>query len=167
MPEVILICGVAAVCVCGYFIMRRLDAFWETNRQRSNDVSRQRELHLAFEAPLTAESISPLLETFSKQNPDISFYLFGGSADAINDKLKSGELDFAFLVNGRSEDSAYASVSVWLQPHALLSEAVQLPVEPLEKKTIPVCVVWKDRKTNNCQQDFVQWLVPFSHQETL
>ena len=64
MKSAITLCALAAFFVLGYYLMKRLDAFLESNRQASENP--QKALRIAFENPALAGGAEDIIREFSK-----------------------------------------------------------------------------------------------------
>ena len=167
MKEALFICAVAATFVFGYFLMKKLDVFLESNRRQVSDSSDRPLLRLAFEDLLIVESVSSLLESFSKKNPDCKLHLFSGSAEEIMEKLTANELDFGFFITESicASDKECASVFIPLKQSSLISEAVGLPVEPLETEEAMVKIIWRAKGCSGDGKRFAEQISRFSQKE--
>ena len=87
MIELLLVCAVAAIIVFGYIIMKKLDAFLESNRRLIDAEIAKNSLYLAFDNPMILDSLMPLFEKFSKANPNCQLHFLFGNTEDIYDKL--------------------------------------------------------------------------------
>ena len=73
MKEIFLACAVAAILVLGFFIMKKVDGFLENNRRLTDEERTSNQLLLAFDNPMIMDSLTPILEEFSKKFPNRFF----------------------------------------------------------------------------------------------
>ena len=99
MQDVLLLAAAAVTFAFGWFLMGKLDCFLESNRsmQELQFSSGENTLRLGFCNPTVAESITNVLEQYSKLYPDISVHIFYGSEEVLLKGLSAGKFDVIFL----------------------------------------------------------------------
>lgn len=159
MKEVLLLCSVAAVFVFGFFIMKRLDKFLENNHREIDEMTNASVLRIAVENPFMIESVSDLLERFSKKNPYCQLYLITGNAEEIASGLAANELDFGFISSDDQKNHAheYAAVFVPLKQGAI-STTIGIPVMPIASEPIMTKVLWKKEECTLEKKQFAELL---------
>lgn len=141
MRDLLLLAGVIAICVYGYFVMDRLDRFLAHNShvlaipQRSGGER----LYIGFSQPLSANGLSELLEQYSLKYPDVSVTLFTGSNEELIKKLSQDELDLIFLPESIENPSKahYDSRRILLHCAPLVTSRGGLPIEPISEAAMP------------------------------
>ena len=99
MQDVILLVSTSAIFIFGYFLMRKLDVFLENNRNRQETALTYGEnsLRIGFSNPFMAGGLADAFETYGKQHPDVSIYIFSGEESELCRELKTQKLDIIFL----------------------------------------------------------------------
>jgi hypothetical protein len=164
MKDLILFCIIAAVCVSGYFLMKKLDLFLDNNCRRLSESHEASALRIAFEIPAWAGSVSELLDGFSKENPDCKLYLFFGSAEEIKRKLAENELDFGFITafSDGIVDDKYACVSIPISQNTMTAGTAGLPVISLGSREMITSAIWKDDNSSFYGKVFAAQLSRYS-----
>lgn len=98
MQDILLIAAVAAVFAFGWYLMGKLDAFLESNRQDQIALLSASEniLRIGFFDPLVADSLSGVLEKYSKIHPSVSASLFSGTETELMREFSLHKLDMIF-----------------------------------------------------------------------
>lgn len=104
MQDILLIAAVAAVFAFGWYLMGKLDAFLESNRQDQIALLSASEniLQIGFFDPLVADSLSGVLEKYSKIHPSVSASLFSGTETELMREFSLHKLDMIFLPENAS-----------------------------------------------------------------
>ena len=99
MQDFLLIAAAAAVFAFGWYLMGRLDAFLESNCQDQTALrsAGEKVLRIGFFDPLVADSLSGVLEKYSKIHPSVSAALFSGTETELMSAFCSQKLDMIFL----------------------------------------------------------------------
>ena len=99
MQDWLLLAAAAAIFVFGWFFIKNLDYFLERNHrtQTLQLLSGEDTLRIGFSNPLVADSMTHVLEQYSKQYPDIFVCLLHGSAEELMRELSTHQLDVVFL----------------------------------------------------------------------
>ena len=164
MKEIVLIFAVTAIVVFGYFIMKKLDAYVSSNRLSLDKKGSATGLRLALDNPMIFESLSPLLDEFSKTNPGCPITLFFATEKEISDRVALQELDFGFVTADDFPDIG-ESVSVCLSccQGELRSPFSDLSIKPLHPGQIEVSAVWRNSEQSGFRKAFADLLVLYSH----
>ena len=158
MKEAIIICAVI-IFVSGYFIMKKLDVFLEKDSRETSEYENQSKLYIAFENPMILEAITPILEKFSKINPNCKTEIFFAAEKEITDKIEKNEIDFGFINNNAFGDNdGYNSVRLLLSQGKLISESTNLTVKPLKKEKVNTYAIWNNNLKNICKAEFAELL---------
>ena len=98
MQDLLLIVAVTAVFAFGWYLMGKLDAFLESNRQDQIALLSAGEniLRIGFFDPLVADSLSGALEKYSRIYPSVSVSLFSGTEAELMREFCSHKLDDFF-----------------------------------------------------------------------
>lgn len=161
MGDFVLICAVAAEFIFGYFIMKKVDVFLENNRRQISALPDASALRIAFEIPAMAESVTDLLESFSKKHPDCELLLFSGSMSEIEKKLEVKELDCGFILSEPQNLDEYESILVSIKPKSFVSNGIGLPIVPLVTKERTAKIVWRKNGNSREMNCFVRQLNQF------
>ncbi len=98
MQDVLLLAAVAVMFAFGWVMMKKLDCFLESNRhmQELQRSSGGNALRLGFCNPMAADSITNVLEQYSKLYPDMEVRIFCGSEEKLLKGLSSANLTSFF-----------------------------------------------------------------------
>ena len=99
MQDFLLIAAAAAVFAFGWYLMGKLDAFLESNRQDQIALlsSSENILRIGFSDPFVADSLSGVLEKYSRIHPSVSAFFFSGTETELMREFCSHKLDMIFL----------------------------------------------------------------------
>lgn len=141
------------ILVFGFYLMKRLDLFLDHNQTSLTICTESPMLRIAFENPSVIESISTLLEDFSKEHPTCEIHLFSGTTEDILKMLSKHEIDFCFVTMESKKELPvdWISVIIPLQQGCVISEAVNLPVMPIPMTDNKLKVLWIETDSN-CQE---------------
>lgn len=160
MKELLLVCAVAAIIVFGYFLMKKLDAFLANNRRLIDAEIAENSLYIAFDNPMIIDSLMPLLEKFSKTNPNCQLRFLFGNTEDIYDKLNKNRIDFGFIGNNASaNDGIYNSLIIFTKQNSIICEKAGCTIEPLNLSEIQTSVVWKKASSNALINSFSDLLL--------
>lgn len=160
MKELLLVCAVAAIIVFGYFLMKKLDAFLANNRRLIDAEIAENSLYIAFDNPMIIDSLMPLLEKFSKTNPNCQLRFLFGNTEDIYDKLNKNRIDFGFIENNASaNDGIYNSLIIFTKQNSIICEKAGCTIEPLNFSEIQTSVVWKKASSNALVNSFSDLLL--------
>ena len=88
MKDVIVIIAVTAVIVFGFFIMKRLDAFLEENRNAIEKEQEEQCSPLEFLDTDDYEKVISDIEKFKTTHEDIKLIIYDGKNDDLTDMIK-------------------------------------------------------------------------------
>ena len=149
MKELLLVCAVATIIVFGYFLMKKLDAFLANNRRLIDAEIAENSLYLAFDNPMILDSLMPMLERFSKANPNCQLHFLFGNTEDIYDKLNKNRIDFGFIENNASaNDDTYNCLIISAKKNSIYIEEAGCTIEPLNPSGIQTAVIWKKASSN-------------------
>lgn len=152
MQDVLLLVAVVVTFAFGWFLMGKLDCFLESNRhmQELRLSSGENTLRLGFCNPTAADSITDVLEQYSKLYPDISVCIFCGSEEELLKGLSAGRFDVIFLPES-AEISAYInydSKMISLNYTPVMMKYGGLPIVPITDGHIIQKVLWIGESTS-------------------
>lgn len=152
MQDVLLLLAVAVTFAFGWFLMGKLDCYLESNRhmQELQLSSGENTLRLGFCNPTVADSITDILDQYSKLYPDISVRIFCGSAEELLKGLTAGKFDMIFLPEN-AEIPAYIhydSKMISLNYTPVIMKYGGLPIEPITDGHIIQKVLWIGEATS-------------------
>ncbi|MDO4299697.1 MAG: hypothetical protein Q4C59_14710 [Lachnospiraceae bacterium] len=130
----------------GWFLMGKLDCFFESNRHMQELLlsSGENTLRLGFCNPTVADSITNVLEQYSKLYPDISVHIFCGSEEELLKGLSAGKFNVIFLSENAEIPAHmhYNSKMVSLNYTPVVMKYGGLPIEPIANGHITQKVLW-------------------------
>lgn len=133
MQDFLLLVPILAVFIFGWFLMKKLDAFLNENRKvQAGQLERDANvLRIGFANPLAADSISDVLEQYSRQCPEFSVSLFHGDVEDLLKKFALHKLDIVFLPEQVDipSDKEYNRKKVILESNPVLMKYGGLPIE--------------------------------------
>ena len=163
MQYVLLIAGVAAAFIFGWFLMGKVDRFLEANcrGQELPLLLNGGTLQIGFCNPMAADGISDVLEQYSNLHPDTSVRIFCGSEDEVLKDFSSGRFDVIFLPeNGKipAYMQNHNSMTVSLNYTPVIMRYGGLPIEPIEDGNILQNVLWKGEGASDSVSCFMKCL---------
>ena len=162
MQDLLLIVAVAAVFAFGWYLMGKLDAFLESNRQDQIALLSASEniLRIGFFDPLVADSLSGVLEKYSKIHPSVSASLSSGTEAELMREFCSHKLDMIFLPENVSiPDKIHSQVDETSLEHmSVVMQYGGLQIEPITEGRIQQKVVWEETETTSKVNRFIQFL---------
>lgn len=148
MQDLLLAAVVAVMFAFGWFLMERLDCFLEKNRQAQKRqlASGRNTLRIGFSNPSVADSISDVLERYSKRCSGISVYLFYGTEQELVKQLSANKLNIIFLPKDADApaDRHYNVREVMLSCMPVMMKYGGPPIEPIAKGRIMQKVLWSE-----------------------
>ena len=162
MQDFLLIAAAAAVFAFGWYLMGRLDAFLESNCQDQTALrsAGEKVLRIGFFDPLVADSLSGVLEKYSKIHPSVSASLFSGTETELMSAFCSQKLDMIFLPENTSvpEKIRGRVDEVSLEHMPVMIEYGGLRIEPITEGRVQQKVVWEETGTASEVNRFIQFL---------
>ena len=150
MQDVILLVSISAIFIFGYFLMNKLDAFLENNwNEQENALAYgENSLRIGFSNPLMAGGLADAFETYGKQHPDVSIYIFSGEESELCRELETHKLDIIFLPENTdiSEKTHYNARMVLFHCAPVAMEYADLPIEPITQNQITQKALWGNSK---------------------
>ena len=166
MQDVILLVSTSAIFIFGYFLMRKLDVFLENNRNRQETALTYGEnsLRIGFSNPFMAGGLADAFETYGKQHPDVSIYIFSGEESELCRELKTQKLDIIFLPENTdiSKKTHYNVRMVLLRCAPVVMEYAGLPIEPITQNQITQIALWRDSQKSPVVDFFIGCLNKFA-----
>lgn len=148
MKELLLVFAVAVIIMFGYFVMRKLDIFLVNNDRFNDAETEENSLLIALDNPMILDSLMPLIEKFSKTNPNCQLHFLFGNTEDIYDKLNKNCIDFGFVENNAStNDDIYNCFILSTKQNSIICEKTGCTIEPLNPFEIQTTILWK--KTSN------------------
>lgn len=148
MQDVLLIASMAATFVFGWFLMGKLDRFLEENRhaQELQISSGGNSLRIGFCDPTVADSMTDVLEQYSKLYPDVSVSIFCGSEKELMKGISAGKFNVIFLSESAEIPAHmnYNSKVVFLNYTPVMMKYGGLPIEPIASGHIIQKALWSD-----------------------
>lgn len=162
MQNVLLLVAAAVTLAFGWFLMGKLDHFLETNRhmQELELSSGENTLRLGFCNPAVADSITNILEQYSKFYPDVSVRIFCGSEEELLKGLSAGKFDVIFLPENAEIPAHihYNSKMISLNYTPVMMKYGGLPIEPIAGGHISQKVLWIGETTYTFASSFMKCL---------
>lgn len=148
MQDLLLAAAVAAMFLFGWFLMKRLDCFLEKNHQAQTLLleSGKDTLRIGFSNPFIADSISDVLEQYTKQCSGISIHLCHGAEQELIKRLSTNKLNVIFLSKDADVpfDIHYNVREVMLSYTSVMMKYGGLPIEPIAEGCITQKVLWSE-----------------------
>ena len=140
--------------------MKKLDAFSTNNRRLIDSEIAENSLFIAFDNPMILDSLMPMLEGFSKANPDCQFHFLFGNTEDIYDKLNKNRIHFGFIENTASgNDDTYNCLIIFTKQNSILCEKAGCTIEPMNPSEIQTAVIWKKASSNTFVNRFSDLLL--------
>lgn len=143
MRDAVLVFVTLAVFFLGFFIMKRIDAFFENNQRAIDEQARKSKsvLRIAAESPSLVDSIVPAMECCCWKNPCLDFSVSSGKPAQMLQRLQDGTVDL-LLLGEETAQALHPSFSSILVPyHSCRIMAGSIPVED-EMGEKSICVLW-------------------------
>ena len=160
MQDFLLLVSVLAIFIFGWFLMKKLDAFLDENRKVQEEQLEKggNALRIGFANPLVADSISDVLEQYSRQYPEFSVCLFHGNAEDLLKKVALHKLDIVFLPEQADipSDKDYNRKKVILASTPVIMKYGGLPIEPIADGNIYENIVWREQ--NKVVEGFMKYM---------
>ena len=153
MRELLLLAGVLIFMALGFFLVGGLDCALDRHQKRKQKVPA---LRIALENPAMLESITQLLEDFSRRHPAWEIYLYYGARDEILRQLEQRLVDVA-LLTGRGETGSGNRhvVPLPVKQSGVSSKALDMELAPLDDAETGLEAVWyEDTGANRAIQNF-------------
>ena len=111
-----------------------------------------------------AGGLSDVFETYGKQHPDVSIYIFSGEESELCRELETHKLDIIFLPENTdiSEKTHYNARMVLLRCAPVVMEYADLPIEPITQNQITQIALWRDSKKSPVIDFFIGCLNKFA-----
>ena len=145
MKSAITLCALAAFFVLGYFLMKRLDTFLESNKQAGENP--QKALRIAFENPALAGGAEDIIREFSKAEPDCEIIIYSVRSEDIPKKLEFGKLDIAFADEASLDGCGDAGIPVLLTA-GKLTTAGGISIQPGDTAKVSARAVSSQNSNN-------------------
>lgn len=146
MQNVLLLAAVAAIFAFGWLLMGKLDRSLEENchAQELQLSSGGNSLRLGFCDPTVADSMTDVLEQYSKLYPDASVHIFCGSEGELLKVFSAGKVDVIFLPENAviPPHIQYNFKIVSLNYTPLMMKYGGLPIEPIANGYIIQKALW-------------------------
>lgn len=146
MQDWLLAAAVAATFVFGWFLMKWLDRFLEHNLkgQETQLDSSKEALRIGFSDPSVADSITNVLETYSKRCPSVPVCLFQGRAEELVKQFSGHKLNVLFLHERACfpADTHYDVREVLLSRTPVVLKYGGLLIEPITSGYVVQNVLW-------------------------
>lgn len=162
MQELLLLEVVAAAFVFGWILMKRLDCFLDRNRQaqKLQLESGKDILRIGFSNPSVADSITGVLEQYSKRCSGISIYLFHGTEKELIKRFSANKLNVIFLPENAAipADTHYNVREVLMCCTPVMMRYGGLPIEPIAGGHIMQKVLWPGETKSAFVRCFIECL---------
>ena len=162
MQDLFLIAAIAALFAFGWYLMGKLDAFLESNRQDQSALlsAGEKFLRIGFFDPLVADSLSGVLEKYSKIHPSVFISLFSGTETELMKEFCSHKLDIIFLPKNASiSEKIHSQIDeVSLDHMPVMMPYGGLQIEPITKGRVQQKVVWEETETTSEANRFIRYL---------
>ena len=162
MQDILLIAAVVAVFAFGWYLMGKLDAFLESNRQDQIALlsSSENILRIGFSDPFVADSLSGVLEKYSRIHPSVSAFLFSGTETELMREFFLHKLDMIFLSENASVPEKIRGQvdEISLEHMPVVMQYGGLQIKPITEGQVQQKVVWEETGTTSKVNRFIQYL---------
>ena len=162
MQYMLLLAAVIAIFAFCWFLMGKLDCFLESDhhKQELQFSSGEDTLRLGFCDPMVADSITSILEQYSKLYPEVSVRIFGGSEEKLLKGLSAGKFDVIFLPENAEIPAHiyYNSKIISLNYTPVIMKYGGLPIEPIADGHISQKVLWPGEAAYTAAGSFMKCL---------
>jgi len=159
MQDLLLLMAAAAMFVLGYFVMKKLDHFLENMDHAAALQPRPQEnsLRIGFSDPLAADSITDILDAYTKSRRKASIYFLSGTENELLRELSRHRLDMVFLPESIAvpERTHYNVEEVSLGCTPVIATYSGLEIEPVTERQISQKVLWEDQEKASIASDFI------------
>lgn len=160
MRDLLLLVPMLAIFIFGWFPMKKLDAFLDENCkvQKGKLEKGGNVFRIGFTNPLVADSISDVLDQYSRQYPEFSVCLLHGDAEDLLKKVALHKLDIIFLPEQADipSDKEYSRKKVILASTPVIMKYGGLPIEPIADGNIYQNIVWMEQ--NKIVEGFMKYV---------
>lgn len=162
MQDFWLLLSILAIFIFGWFLMKKLDAFLDEN-QKVQETYPDKDGHvlkIGFVNPLVADSISDVLEQYSRQYPEYFIRLFYGDAKDLLKKAALYKLDIIFLPEQVDipSDKGYNKKKVLLESNPVLMKYGGLPIEPIVDGNVLQNIIWIEENEVPAVKCFIKYM---------
>lgn len=162
MQDFLLLVSVLAIFIFGWFLMKKLDDFLDENRKVQKEQLEKggNALRIGFANPLVADSISDVLEQYSRLYPEFSVRLFHGNAEDLLKKVALNKLDIIFLPEQVDipSDKDYNRKKVMLTSTPVIMKYGGLPIEPIVDGNVLQNIVWIEKNKASAVECFIEYV---------
>lgn len=162
MQDLLLLVSLLGMFVFGWVLMKKLDDFLDENRKaRKEQAEKGRNaLRIGFANPLAADSISDILEQYTRQYPEHSVCLFYGNVEDLLKKMVLNKLDIIFLPEQVDilPDKDYNRKKVLLEVTPVIMKYGGLPIEPIVDGNVLLNVVWIEKNKVPAVDSFIKYM---------
>lgn len=149
MQDFLLLVSMVAIFIFGWVLMKKLDHFLDENRKAQKEQLEKdgNALRIGFANPLIADSISDILEQYTRQYPEHSVCLFHGNVEDLLEKVALNKLDIIFLPEQVDipSDKDYNRKKVILTFTPVIMKYGGLPIEPIVDENVLQNIVWIEK----------------------
>lgn len=160
MQDILLLLLVLSMFIFCWLFIRKLDAFLDENRkEQERQLEKGRNaIRIGFANPLAADSISDVLEQYSRQYPEFSIFLFHGDVEDLLKKVVLHKLDIVFLPEQVDIpfDKEYNRKKVVLTSTPVIMKYGGLPIEPIANGNISQNIVWMEKNQAPAVEYFIK-----------
>lgn len=162
MGDFLLVVLLGAVFAFGWFLVGKVDAFLDEDRQARTGLSGTggEALRIGFADPLAAYSLSAALEQYSDIYPEVSIRLFQGDGEALLRKMALHKLNIVILPEKVAipADKDYNRKKVRLALSTVGMKYGGLDIEPIAEGSGSQNAVWAEESNAAAVKSFIKYL---------
>lgn len=167
MKELILLGGLAAIAVFGYYIMSRLDGFLHAVQKETERQEEPPYLSIATSSLDAVPEVLHILEEISRRYPEVRCSISIGQEEEVVQALQAGSADVAVLPAGAASGIQAQWECVSLDPHPLFLDHGMVEMKPMQKAPQLQKILWKNDHADFWVSEFLYRLCGQSRQSVL
>lgn len=162
MQDRLLLIALGITFLAGFFMMKKLDSFLESV-DRANSLhpqDKENSLRIGFSDPMLADSITGILDAFTRSQGNISIYLLSGNEGELLRGLSRNELDVAFLPDNIvvPKKTHYNMGWISMAYIPVRTKYGGLEIESITERHLLQTVLWEDTEKTSIVSDFIRCL---------
>lgn len=155
MKELILLGGLAAIAVFGYYIMSRLDGFLNAVEKETERQEEPAYLSIATSSLDAVPEVLHILEEISRRYPQVRCSVSVGQEEEVVQALDAGRADVAVLPAGAASDIQAQWECISLNPHPLFLDHGMVEMKPMQEAPQPQKILWKNSHAHFWVSEFL------------
>lgn len=162
MQDFLLMVPMLTIFIFGWVLMKKLDNFLDENRKAQKEQLEKdgNALRIGFANPLVADSISDILEQYTRRYPEHSVCLYHDNVEDLLEKVELNKLDIIFLPEQVDipSDKYYNRKKVMLTFTSVIMKYGGLPIEPIVDGNVLQNMVWIEKHKVPAVDYFIEYV---------